>query len=99
MFVFVLVMGDITASAILAGTNTPVVGVTMLSLFQNGTYTQLAVPAAVVTLLSMIVVIATLLLVNPQPAAPDAMAEGRRRRAVREAAVLSARAVDVVHLW
>lgn len=60
VFVFVLVMGDITASAILAGTNNPVVGFTMLSLFQNGTYTTLAALGTVVTVLSMAVVLSAL---------------------------------------
>ncbi|MFE5703514.1 ABC transporter permease [Rhodococcus koreensis] len=60
VFVFVLVMGDITASAILAGTNNPVVGFTLLSLFQNGTYSTLAAFATVITLVSMVVVLSTL---------------------------------------
>ncbi|MGI5176008.1 ABC transporter permease [Dactylosporangium sp. CA-152071] len=64
VFVFVLVVGDITASAILAGTKTPVVGFTMLSLFQNGTYPNLAALATVITVLSMVVVGAALVWVN-----------------------------------
>ncbi|MCS5498259.1 iron ABC transporter permease [Cnuibacter physcomitrellae] len=60
VFVFVLVMGDITASVILAGTNNPVVGFTMLSLFQNGTYSTLSAFAAIITLVSMVVVLSAL---------------------------------------
>lgn len=64
VFVFVLIMGDITASAILAGPNNPVVGFTMVSLFQNGTYTTLATLALIVTLLSTTVVATALIWTN-----------------------------------
>lgn len=64
VFVVVLVIGDITASAILAGTNSPVVGFTMLSLFQNSTYTSLAAFATIVTLLSTVIVVTTLVWTN-----------------------------------
>ncbi|SDG84386.1 ABC transporter permease [Microbacterium pygmaeum] len=61
VFVFVLAMGDITASAILAGPNSPVVGFTMLSLFQNSTYAQVTAFATVITVISSVVVGAVLI--------------------------------------
>lgn len=60
VFLFVLVVGDITASAILASTRTPVVGFVILGLFQNGTYPTLAALGAVVTVVSSAVVLTAL---------------------------------------
>lgn len=60
VFLFVLVVGDITASAILASTRTPVVGFVILGLFQNGTYPTLAALGAVITVVSSVVVLAAL---------------------------------------
>lgn len=59
-FVFVLIVGDITASAILASTNSPVVGFVILNLFQNSTYPVLAALATVITLLSSVIVLGAL---------------------------------------
>jgi len=60
VFLFVLVVGDITASAILASTRTPVVGFVILGLFQNGTYPTLAALGAIITAVSAAVVLAVL---------------------------------------
>ena len=60
VFLFVLVVGDITASAILASTRTPVVGFVILGLFQNGTYPTLAALGAVITVISAVIVLAVL---------------------------------------
>lgn len=49
---FVLMMGDLTVSALLAGNNTPVVGFVILSIWENGTYSSLSTLALLVALLS-----------------------------------------------
>lgn len=67
-FVFVLVVGDITASALLASPSSPVVGFVIMTLFQNGTYPLLAAVGTVITLASSAVVLTALALA------------GRRRR-------------------
>ena len=53
---FVLMVGDLTASALLAGTQNPVVGFVILSIFENGDLTQLAALAVIICLLSSVVV-------------------------------------------
>lgn len=65
--VFVLMMGDVTASAMLASSSTPVVGFVMLDAWTSGTYPQLASIGVVMSLTSTAIVLA-------------AMAVGRRRR-------------------
>lgn len=62
VFLFVLVVGDITASAILASTRSPVVGFVILGLFQNGTYPVLAALGAVITVVSSAIVLGALAL-------------------------------------
>lgn len=62
VFLFVLVVGDITASAILASTRSPVVGFVILGLFQNGTYPTLAALGAVITVVSSAIVLTALAL-------------------------------------
>lgn len=59
-FVFVLVAGDITASALLASPSNPVVGFVITTLFQNGTYPLLAALGAVISLVSSVVVLTAL---------------------------------------
>jgi iron(III) transport system permease protein len=56
VLVFVLAAGDITASAILAGVRTPVVGYVILELWQNGSYPTLAAFGATISVLSTVVV-------------------------------------------
>jgi iron(III) transport system permease protein len=60
VFLFVLVVGDITASAILASTRSPVVGFVILGLFQNGTYPTLAALGAIITVVSAAIVLTAL---------------------------------------
>lgn len=60
VFVFVLVVGDITASAVLASPTSPVVGFVILSIFQNGSYPLLAALGAVISLVSSTIVLAAL---------------------------------------
>lgn len=61
-FVFVLVVGDITASAILASPSSPVIGFVILTLFQNGTYPLLAALGAVISAVSSVIVLTTLVI-------------------------------------
>lgn len=55
--VFVLITGDITASAMLAGTHTPVIGFVILDLWTAGTFPALAALAVMMTLVSSLVVL------------------------------------------
>ena len=49
--------GDVTASAMLASTETPVVGFVMLSLFNSGTYPTLAAIGTVISLVTSAIVL------------------------------------------
>jgi iron(III) transport system permease protein len=73
-FLFVLVVGDITASAILASPSSPVIGFEILSIFQNGTYPLLAALGTVISLVSTVIVLSALAYA------------GRRRRDLAERA-------------
>lgn len=53
---FVLMVGDLTASALLAGTRNPVVGFVILGIFENGALTQLAALAVIICVISSVVV-------------------------------------------
>lgn len=59
---FVRMIGDLTASAILAGTNNPVVGFRILEVFEGASYASLAALSTVLTLVSMIVIVLLLVL-------------------------------------
>ncbi|UNM99056.1 ABC transporter permease [Rhodococcus opacus] len=54
---FVLITGDITASSMLAGTHTPVVGFVILDLWTSGTYPRLAALGVLMTVVASIVVL------------------------------------------
>lgn len=54
---FVLITGDITASSMLAGTHTPVVGFVILDLWTSGTYPQLAALGVLMTAVASAVVL------------------------------------------
>ena len=58
---FVRMIGDLTASVILAGTNNPVVGFRILEVFETASYASLAALSSVLTLVSMIVIVGLLL--------------------------------------
>jgi iron(III) transport system permease protein len=49
---FVLMVGDLTASALLAGTRNPVVGFVILNIWENGVFGELAALAVVITVLT-----------------------------------------------
>ncbi|WP_156753642.1 ABC transporter permease [Actinokineospora pegani] len=58
--IFVLMAGDITASAMLASTNTPVAGFVMLDQWSHGSYPTIAALGVVLTLISTCVVLVAL---------------------------------------
>ncbi|MFW6773878.1 ABC transporter permease [Nocardioides sp. CPCC 205120] len=55
-FLFVLVAGDVTVAALLAGTGNPVAGFVILDRYNTGTYPPLAAMAVLTTLLTTVVV-------------------------------------------
>jgi iron(III) transport system permease protein len=57
---FVRMVGDLTASAMLAGNANPVVGFRILDIFQNGSYALLAALATVLTAISSAIVLVVL---------------------------------------
>jgi iron(III) transport system permease protein len=59
---FVRIIGDLTASAILAGTNNPVVGFRILEVYQGGSFATLAALSTALTLVSAAIVVAMLAL-------------------------------------
>lgn len=77
--IFSLMVGELTASVILAGSGNPVIGFVLLSIFENGTYAELAALGCVVALASGVTVVTTLALVRPRYTSGKA---GRSRRAV-----------------
>lgn len=60
--IFVVMIGDLTASALLAGTNNPVVGFVILDIWENGLYSALAAFAALISMISTAVVMLVLYL-------------------------------------
>ena len=65
-FVFVVIVGDLTASAILASTRTPVVGFVILDVFDNGTYSKVAALATTISIISVSVVLLVQWLARPR---------------------------------
>ncbi len=61
-FLFAHMAGDLTASAVLAGTTNMVVGFRILQVFDNGSYAQLASLALVLTAITVVVVTLALVL-------------------------------------
>jgi iron(III) transport system permease protein len=57
---FVRMVGDLTASAMLAGNANPVVGFRILDIFQNGSYALLAALATVLTAINLLIVLAVM---------------------------------------
>lgn len=64
--VFAIVIGELNVAAILAGPRNPVIGYLILSLFDNGTYSQLAALGSIIGLIAAITVSTTLLLARPR---------------------------------
>ena len=58
--IFVLMTGDITASAMLSSAHTPVVGFVMLDQWSDGNFPQIAALGVVMTLISTVVVLGAL---------------------------------------
>lgn len=57
---FVRMIGDLTASSILAGTRNNVIGFRILEIYQNGSYAELAAVSTFLTVLSAVIVIGVL---------------------------------------
>lgn len=64
--VFALVLGELNAAAILSGPHNPVIGFLILSLFDNGTYSQLAALGSLIGVVSAVTVSIVLLLGRPR---------------------------------
>src|SRR5690606_16478745 len=60
--IFVVMVGDLTASALLAGTKNPVVGFVILDIWENGLYSALAALAALISMISTAAVMLVLYL-------------------------------------
>ncbi|MBI3964564.1 MAG: iron ABC transporter permease, partial [Chloroflexi bacterium] len=60
VIVFVHIVGEVTASAMIAGVGNAVVGPLLLDLWENGTFPQLAALALILSLLNTTVVLAVL---------------------------------------
>lgn len=56
IMLFVLMAGELTASALLAGGNNPVVGLVLLDIWENGSFPQLAALAVIITAIDSVVV-------------------------------------------
>lgn len=61
VFLWVVMLSDVTASTLLGGTSNPVFGLEILDIYRHGTYSQLAAAAALITLISISVVTVVLL--------------------------------------
>ena len=57
MIIFVHMVGELTASALLSGTSNPVVGRVLVDLFTNGSFPQLTSLAIVMSVLDSIFVL------------------------------------------
>ncbi|HEY4200160.1 MAG TPA: ABC transporter permease subunit [Devosiaceae bacterium] len=64
--IFTDIIGELTASVILAGPQNPVIGYVIMDIYDAGTYAQLAALAAVITVLSTITVAMALFLSRPR---------------------------------
>ena len=63
---FVVMAGDLTASALLAGANNPVVGFVFLDIYENGTFSMVAAMGSIMGLVSAVVVGFVLTVVRPK---------------------------------
>nr|WP_240980191.1 ABC transporter permease subunit [Ramlibacter agri] len=64
--IFALVLGELNAAAILSGPRNPTIGYVILTLFDNGTYSQLAAIASIIGIVSAATVSLVLLLGRPR---------------------------------
>lgn len=60
VILFVHISGELTASALLAGTGNPVVGLVLLDLWENGSFPQLSAIALIMTVLDAVVVMSVM---------------------------------------
>jgi len=73
---FVRMIGDLTASAILAGTNNPVVGFRILEVYQGGSFATLAALSTVLTLVSAAIVVLMLVVTRRSDRSKTAIRAG-----------------------
>ncbi len=64
--IFALVLGELNAAAILSGPRNPVIGYLIITLFDNGTYSQLAAIGSIIGVVSAITVSAVLIFGRPK---------------------------------
>lgn len=64
--IFALVLGELNAAAILSGPRNPVIGYLILTLFDNGTYSQLAAIGTIIGLVSAMTVSIVLIFGKPK---------------------------------
>jgi iron(III) transport system permease protein len=64
--IFALVLGELNAAAILSGPHNPVIGYLILTLFDNGTYSQLAAIGSIIGVVSAVTVSAVLMFGRPR---------------------------------
>jgi iron(III) transport system permease protein len=64
--IFALVLGELNAAAILSGPRNPVIGYLILTLFDNGTYSQLAAIGTIIGLVSALTVSTVLIFGKPR---------------------------------
>lgn len=64
ILVFLYMIGDLTASVLLAGTDTPTIGYILLQDYENGTYPVVAALGVMIAGVSSLIVVATLLWTN-----------------------------------
>jgi iron(III) transport system permease protein len=64
--IFALVLGELNAAAILSGPRNPTIGYMILTLFDNGTYSQLAAIGSLIGVVSAVTVSLVLLFGRPR---------------------------------
>ena len=64
--IFAHTVGELTASVMLAGPHNPVMGYVIMTIYQSGTYSQLAVLAIVIAVMSAATVLVTTTLARPR---------------------------------
>lgn len=64
--IFASLVGELTASVILAGPHTPVMGYLIMTIYESGTYSQLACLATIIAVLSAITVALTIAFARPK---------------------------------
>jgi iron(III) transport system permease protein len=64
--IFAHIVGELTASVILSSPNSPVMGYLIMSIYESGTYSQLAVLALIIAVMSGLTVLITMAIARPK---------------------------------